>query len=133
MPSGLDITEEIAKINPKLVVYIFTKHTSQENGEPQTGTASSFGEHLPSSYKLIDEWAVTRQKDLLHEIWPDLTGNLEETRFVRIYANSGYHDLQIDDADIEVKGYDWENDLLMAETALEAKNKMQQQGFPTHF
>ena len=130
MPSGQNITDNIIRINPKLVVYIFTEHTNEYSGERQTGTNESFGEKLPENFKLIEEWSVTRPKDLLKEIWPDLSGNIEETRIVRIFANTGFHDVTIDEDGLEVHPYHWENDLLMADTALKAKNDMRQRGFP---
>jgi len=130
MPAGQNITEDIIRINPKLIVFIFTEHTNEYSGERQTGTNESFGEELPESFKLIEEWSVTRPKDLLNEIWPDLSPNIEETRVVRVFANKDYHDISIDEDAITVKPYDWENELLMADTALQAKSQMQQRGFP---
>lgn len=130
MPSGLNITEDIIAKNPKLVVFIFTEHTNQFSGERQTGTDSSFGEQLPDQYKLLEEWSVTRPKDLLHEVWPDLTGNLEETRIVRIYANQDWHHLHSSLEEGNARGYDWELDLQMAETAHRAKQEMKDRGFP---
>lgn len=133
MPSETDITEQIIRLNPKLVVYVFTQHENDDRSIPQTGKEGAFGENLPENYRLIDEWNVTRPKDLLHEIWPDLTGNIEETRCVRILANEGYHDLAIDDNLTLDELYAWEHELQMAETALEAKRQMMERGFPTNF
>jgi len=130
MPAGENITDDIIRINPKLVVYVFTEHINEYSKERQTGTDSSFGEELPESFKLIEEWAVTRPKDLLHEVWPDLSPSIEETRFVRIYANEGFHDISVDEDSLNIKPYAWESELLMADTALEAKKQMAQQGFP---
>jgi len=130
MPSPENITNDIVRLNPKLVVYIFTEHSNEYSGERQTGTSQSFGEQLPSNYKLIDEWQVTRSENLLNEIWPDLSPNIEEHRFVRIFANEGFQDIKINENTIPVKGYDWEKELLMAETAHKAKNSMKQRGFP---
>ena len=130
MPSPQNITNDIVRLNPKLVVYIFTEHSNEYSGERQTGTSQSFGEQLPSNYKLVDQWQVTRSENLLNEIWPDLSPNIEENRFVRIFANEGFHELKINENTIEVKGYDWEKELLMAETAHKAKNSMKQRGFP---
>ena len=130
MPAGQNISDDIIRINPKLVVFIFTEHTNEYSGERQTGTNESFGEKLPNSFKLIEEWSVTRPKDLLNEIWPDLSPNIEETRVIRIYANSDYHDISIDEDALSVKPYDWENELLVADTALQAKNEMKQRGVP---
>jgi len=133
MPAGTNITENIIAKNPKLVIFIFTEHTNEFSGQRQTGTDESFGEQLPAQYKLLEEWSVTRPKDLLHKVWPDLTGNLEETRLVRIYANEGYHDLHSSLKEEHSKGYDWELDLQMAETALRAEQEMKNRGFPAQF
>jgi len=133
MPNGMNITSDIIAKNPKLVIFIFTEHINEFSKERQTGTDKSFGEELPAQYKLVDEWSVTRPKDLLHEIWPDLTGNLEETRLVRIYANEGFHDIHSDLREENSEGYDWEQDLQMAETAFKAKQQMKDRGFPLEF
>jgi len=133
MPAGQNITDAIIAKNPKLVVYVFTEHTNQFSGERQTGTNDAFGEQLPEQYKLLEEWSLTRPKDLLHEVWPDLTGNLEETRLVRIYANEGFHDIHSSLEEKNISGYDWEQDLQMAETALRAKEEMKNRGFPAQF
>jgi len=132
MPAGLNINDEIIRINPKLLVFVFTKHINEYSKERQTGTDDSFGEKLPEQFQLIEEWSVTRPKDLLHEVWPDLSPNIEETRFVRIYANQGFHDISVDENSLQLKPYDWENDLLMADTALQAKNQMRDRGFPVN-
>ena len=126
MPSGEDISNEIIRLNPKLVVYIHTKHKSENNSEPQTGTDDSFGTNLPDNYLLIEEWAVTRPENLFKEIWPDLTGNPEETRYVKIFANQPHHDISVDESGLNVTGYPWEETLLMAETARTAKEEMKQ-------
>lgn len=133
MPSETDISEHIIRLNPKLVVYVFTQHENDDGSIPQTGKEGAFGENLPENYRLIDEWNVTRPKNLLNEIWPDLTGNIEETRCVRILANEGYHDLTVDDNITLDELYAWEHELQMAETALEAKRQMMERGFPANF
>jgi len=130
MPSTQNISNDIIRLNPKLVVYIFTEHTNEYSGERQTGTAQSFGELLPESYQLIDEWQVTRMENLLNDIWPDLSPNIEETRYVRIFANEGFHHIKRLDPKQITETYDWEKELLMAETAHKAKKTMQQRGFP---
>lgn len=133
MPAGMDITDDIIAKNPKLIVYVLTEHTNEFSGDRQTGTDKSFGEKLPEQYKLLEEWSVTRTKDLLHEIWPDLTGNLEEVRIVRIYANEGFHDISSSLKEVDSTGYDWEKDLQMADTAHRAKEEMKNRGFPAQF
>lgn len=133
MPSGENISNEVIRLNPKLVIYIHTSHTNEYNGAHQTGTDASFGKDLPQSYQLIEEWAVTRPENLFSEIWPDLTDNPEETRYVKIYANQPYHHISVDESILNLNGYPWEEDLLMAETARQAKQDMQQRGFPVDF
>lgn len=133
MPSGENITNDIVRLNPKLVVYIHTSHENIHDRQPQTGTPNSFGSELPASYQLIEEWAVTRPENLFNDIWPDLTGNIEETRYVKIFANEPFHSIFVDDEAIDVPGYDWEEDLLMAETAHAAKQQMNRGGFPAQF
>jgi hypothetical protein len=130
MPSSQNITNDITRLNPKLVVYIFTEHSNEYTSERQTGTSQSFGEMLPESYKLIDEWQVTRTENLLNEIWPDLSPNIEESRFVRVFANEGFHHIESNESNNLVPGYYWEEELLMAETAHKAKNSLKQRGFP---
>ena len=80
---------------------------------------------------MIAEWTITRPKDLMHEIWPELTASIEETRHVKIYADTPYHDIDIRG---EIKAdpdlYDWEQELSMALTALQAKEVLRSQGFP---
>lgn len=130
MPSGDDITAEIERIGPKLVVYVFTDHKEPGTDRRQTGSDGAFGEHLSARYRLLDAWSVTRERDLLREVWPDLTGNIAETRHVRVYADAPYHDIQIDRSIVPAKVYSWEEDLLMAQTAYAAKQDIQRRGFP---
>lgn len=132
MPPRHDITDAVVRIQPKLVVYIYTDHVNPNNGERQTGRDNAFGEHLPDTFKLLTSWSVTRPSNILHDVWPDLTGNIEETRHVRIYANKGYHNIPDVSALTVVPSYDWESDLIMAETALAAKNAIRQRGFPVN-
>ncbi|MDH5301305.1 MAG: hypothetical protein OEW58_08090 [Gammaproteobacteria bacterium] len=127
MPSCSDISDDINRLKPKLVVYVYTEHTHPETAEPQTGLGSSFGDRLSADYQLIDEWQVIRSQDMFHEVWPDLTGNIEEVRLVRIYSNQPLEQLPLP-SPTEV--YDWEEELLMAETALTAKREMMRSGFP---
>jgi len=133
MPRETNITNEVVRLNPKLVIYVHTNHTNEHDGKPQTGTTSSFGDDLPENFQLIEEWAVTRPENLFNEIWPDLTGNPEETRHVKIFANTPFHSLEIDEQDLNITGYNWEEELLMAETARQAKEQMKQRGFPIDF
>ena len=128
MPAGEDITEAILAKRPKLVVYVFTQHVNEETGEPQTGSDFAFGQGLPDHYRMVDEWSVTRPADLFHEVWPDLTGNIEETRWVRIFADEGYHDLKVDRSQAPSERYDWENELEMAQLAHAAKQELRNRG-----
>lgn len=132
MPSGTDDTAAIAKIRPKLVVYVFSEHVDENTQLRQVGVEGAFGENLPPNYKLIDEWTITRQKDLLREVWPDLTGSIEETRIVRIYADEAWHDLNCEQSYDPALSYAWEHDLLVTETAYQAKMDMVARGFPVN-
>jgi len=132
MPSGLDDTDAIVAKQPKLIIYIFSEHKAEHSGEPQTGIPGAFGEHLPENYQLIDEWSIVRPENLFHNIWPDLTENIQEVRHVRIFANEGFHHIKVNPPNITEKSYAWEQDLLIAQTALKAKEQMQKKGFPVH-
>ena len=129
MPSNTDISDDVKRLHPTIVIYIFSEHTNPETGEWQTGKENAFGEQLGDDYHLIDDWQVIRQENLLHEVWPDLTGNIAETRFVRVYAKtgSGITQQELEDTD---PSYDWEDELIMTETALAAKQEMMRRGFP---
>ncbi|NOX43979.1 MAG: hypothetical protein GXP19_09645 [Gammaproteobacteria bacterium] len=129
MPSCKNITANILKKNPKLIVYIYTNHTDIITGERQTGTDESFTQ-LPEQYKLIDKWTINRPKDLFHDIWPDLTASLEEKRHVRIYALTPFHDIAPFKPASPSAPYDWEKDLQMATLALQAKQTLRDGGFP---
>ncbi|MDX1810733.1 MAG: hypothetical protein R3240_02200 [Gammaproteobacteria bacterium] len=133
MPSGENISADINRLKPKLVVFVHTDHVNEQDNARQTGSDRSFGEDLHEDYQLIEEWAVTRPRDLFNEIWPDLTGNLEETRRVKIFASQPFHSIAVDDDELNIQGYSWEDELLMAETARAAKEQMKQQGFPVDF
>lgn len=127
MPGGSNYTPEIVKHRPKLIVFIHTKHVHQETGVPQTGTPEAFTE-LPRGYALIHEWGMTRPKDILHDVWPDLTPSIEETRYVKVYADEAHHDIDIPDVLPPAPPYDWEFELDMALLALQAKQHLSAQG-----
>lgn len=129
MPAGLNRTPEIVQYRPKLVVFIHTDHVDESSGRPQTGTMDAFRE-LPPHYRLVAAWSITRPQDLLHEIWPDLTPSIEETRHVKIYADEPYHGIDVGAELPPAEPYDWEQELDMALTALEAKAYMREKGFP---
>ena len=128
MPAEQNLTPQIVAHHPKLIIYIYTDHIDESTGQRQTGTVQAFT-GLPAQYKLIDQWTVTRQKDLLHEIWPDLSRNIAETRICRIYADLPYHTIPPYTTHTSPTPYDWEQDLQMASLAMEAKQQLQRQGF----
>ncbi|MDH5229409.1 MAG: hypothetical protein OEY38_05070 [Gammaproteobacteria bacterium] len=128
-PEGMDLSDSILNVQPKLVVFIFTHHRSEDTQLRQTGIDDGFGEKLSSAYHLVDEWEVTRYADLFHGVWPDLTPNIEETRTVRIFARDDVKNLVQPSIDNNDK-YFWEHELLMAETAHEAKKQVMARGMP---
>lgn len=125
MPAGVNQTPDILKHAPKLIVFIYTEH-HDDAGNPQTGTPAAFRD-LPARYKLVEEWSITRPRDLLHDVWPDLTPSLEEIRHTRIYADVPYHAIVPPTAP-PAEPYDWEKELEMALLALEAKNTLRARG-----
>lgn len=129
MPSGVNRTPAIVALRPKLIVYVHTDHVDESNGRPQTGTSEAFSD-LPENYRLIASWSVTRLQDLFHDVWPDLTPNIEEVRQVKIFADRPYHDLDVQEALPVAVPYDWERDLNVALMAHEAKRHLQSLGFP---
>ena len=127
MPAEKNYTPQILKHQPKLIVYIHTKHTKEETGEPQTGVPEAFTD-LPERYQLIHEWGMTRPKDLFYDVWPDLTPSIEETRFVKVYADQDYHDIEVEDDQPAADPYDWEQELEMALLARQAMEHLRAQG-----
>ncbi|NOY62642.1 MAG: hypothetical protein GXP10_05695 [Gammaproteobacteria bacterium] len=128
MPAGINLTPDIIKHRPKLIVFIHTNHVDESTQLPQTGTPEAFTE-LPDGYKLIDQWSVKRPEDLLHDVWPDLTPSIEEVRHVKIYADSDHHGIG-HSASVVADGYAWEKELDMAQLALEAKEHLRSRGIP---
>ncbi len=114
----------------KLLIYIFTEHVNESTQQRQTGSEEMLTT-LTEQYRLIDRWAVTRPKDILHAIWPDMTPSIAETRYVHIYAHNSIGALQPAKGLLPVQSYDWERDLQMALLALQAKQQIQNRGFPT--
>lgn len=86
---------------------------------------------LAENYRLVDNWEINRPKDILHDIWPDMTPSIAETRHVHIYAHNSVDDLQPAQGLSPVQPYDWEKDLQMSLLALQAKHEVQGRGFPT--
>ena len=126
MPSETNVTPDIVKLEPKLIIYTYTEHVD-DNGVHQTGTPDVFN-NLPDRYQLVDAWSLKRPRDLLHEVWPDLTPSLEETRHTRIYADEPYHGLARPETLAAQEPFDWERELEIAILALEAKNSLRAQG-----
>ncbi len=128
MPANINITPDILRHQPKLVIYIYTDHIDERTGQRQTGTDGAFD--LARPYHLLDEWSVTQPENLLKEIWPDLTGNIEETRKVRIYGHQNYQFDAPATTENPIVGYDWEKELQLIETAHQAKALVKARGFP---
>ncbi len=127
MPAAENATPAIVKQRPKLIIYIYTEHINEHSKAWQTGCEAAFNA-LPEHYKIIDEWSIARPADLLHEAWPDLSGSIEETRHVRIFADSPYHNIKLYEPAEMAPPYDWEQDLEMALLTLEAKSHLRSQG-----
>ena len=127
MPAGKNYTPQILKLQPKLIVFIHTQHISEESGQPQTGVAEAFT-NLPERYQLIHEWGMTRPKDLFHDVWPDLTPSIEETRYVKVYADRDFHHIDVEDDQPSADPYDWEQELEMALLARQAMEHLRAQG-----
>lgn len=128
MPGGQNLTPAIVAHKPKLIIYVHTDHVD-DSGHPQTGVPEAFRK-LPDDYALIAEWSITRPRDLLHEVWPDLTPSIEEQRHVKVYAAGPWQGIDVAAAAGEAPGYDWEQELDMALTALRAKEALRAQGYP---
>jgi len=127
-PTGSNPGTELLCQQTKLLVYIFTDHIDQKTQQRQTGSDDMLTT-LKKDYRLIDSWDVNRPKDILHEIWPDMTPSIEEIRHVHIYAHNSMGDLQTAQALPPLQSYDWEKDLQMALLALQAKREVQRRGF----
>lgn len=128
MPAGVNLTPEIVEHEPKLIVFVHTDHINEETGQPQTGTPAAYTD-LPARYRLIDHWSVTRPADMLHEIWPDLSRNIEEVRHVKVYADQPFQGIVLAEETAPLEVYDWERELEMALLALEAKAELHALGY----
>jgi hypothetical protein len=124
-PADVNPTPQWTEQNTPLLVYVYTEHVDEDNGRRQTGSDHMF-EGL-DGYQLVDQWTVLRPKDLLHEIWPDMTPSIEEERHVRIYSKEP---LAPAVSLPPTTPYDWEKDLHMALLALQAKREVEARGFP---
>ncbi len=127
MPSGENISPQIFKRNPKLVIFVYTEHVNEYSKQRQTGTDEAF-EGLPAGYKVIDEWAITRPENLMQQAWPDLSPNIEEVRHVRIVAAEPFHNIPQYAPEEMATPYDWEQELEMALLTIEAKEHLRSQG-----
>ena len=128
IPSNTNPTPLIIEHKPKLFIYIYTEHKNDKTGVRQTGTDDMF-DIIPDDYALIDQWSVTRPENLLHNIWPDMTQNIEETRTVRVYAQTQFSHIAPIENLPDLPCYDWENELHMTMLALEAKQQIEDRGF----
>lgn len=126
IPAELNPTPDILTLKPKLIAYVYTEHTHEQSGRRQTGSDDMF-DALTTNYQLLDSWTVTRAKDLLHEIWPDMTPSIEETRITKVYVRQDI-DLQKIHSLTPDTPYDWELELQMATLALEAKHELRARG-----
>jgi hypothetical protein len=129
MPSGINMTPKIIAAAPKLIVFIHTDHVDESTGLAQTGTSEAFTD-LPANYRQILDWTIERPADLFHEVWPDLTPSIAETRHVRVYADEPWQAIDIGNELEPLPPYDWEKELDMALTAYEAKQLLRDQGYP---
>ena len=127
MPSGQNVSPEIFKRRPRLVIFIYTEHVNEHSKQRQTGTDEAFTD-MPDGYKVIDEWTITRPQNLMHQAWPDLSENIEEVRHVRIIADKPYHDVPLYAPEQMAEPYDWEGELEMALLTIEAKEHLRSQG-----
>jgi hypothetical protein len=128
-PSGVNPSPLLAELNTKLLMYIYTDHVDDASGLRQTGTTDLL-DALQEDYREIDAWQVQRPKDLLHEIWPDMTPSIEEIRQVRVFAHSSLPTLEPAHSLPPTQPYDWEKDLHMALLAMQAKREIEARGFP---
>lgn len=126
VPSQQNPTPSIIDLSPKLIVYVYTEHTDQSSGKRQTGSDDMF-DGLTEHYDLLDTWSVNRPKDVLHEVWPDMTPSIEETRITKVYLRKDCKADKIHSID-GCNGYDWEQELNMALLAIEAKQDLRARG-----
>lgn len=128
-PTNSNPSTELVLRQTRLLIYIFTSHIDEKSQQRQTGSEAMLTT-LADHYRLIDSWDVVRPKDILHDIWPDMTPSIAETRHVHIYAHHSVNDLKPTQALAPVQSYPWEKDLQMALLALQAKQEVQGRGFP---
>jgi len=132
IPANANPTPTILSLKPKIIVYVYTEHRDPATRQRQTGSDDMF-DNLLEEYRLLDTWSITRPRDLLHEIWPDMTPNIEELRITKVYIANQQEFADIVAADILPQQthqlpYDWEKELQFALLALEAKNELRSRG-----
>ena len=127
MPSGQNYTPDIVKLKPRLIIFVYTEHVNEHSKQWQTGCEAAFNE-LPDNYRIIDEWSIARPENLLQEAWPDLSPSIEETRYVRIFADQSVADIPQYAPEEMAEPYDWEADLEIALLTLEAKEHLRSRG-----
>jgi hypothetical protein len=125
MPAGVNVTPELIKRRPKLIVFVYCENRDQ-NGQPINGTDAAF-EELPDNYQIVAEWSITRPENVFHNVWPDLTPSPEMTRKTVIYADTPYHDIDVKGAQ-PATAYDWEKELNLALLAIEGMQILKEQG-----
>ena len=126
IPSQHNPTPGIVKLKPKLIIYVYTEHVDNQSKQRQTGSDDMF-DALQNDYHLLDSWSVTRPRDVLHEVWPDMTPSIEETRITKVYA-ANQLPLGKNTVEQQFTPYDWEKELHMALLAIEAKNNLRARG-----
>jgi len=127
MPTGENLTPEILRLKPKLIIYVYTEHVNEHSKLWQTGCAEAFND-LPDNYRIVDEWSIARPENLLQEAWPDLSPSIEETRYVRIFADASVAEIPQYAPEQLAEPYDWETELEMALLTIEAKAHLRSQG-----
>ncbi len=127
MPSGKNFTPDIVRLKPKLIIYVYTEHVNVYSKLWQTGCEAAFND-LPDNYRIIDEWSIARPENLLQEAWPDLSASIEETRYVRVFADRSVAEIPQYAPERMAEPYDWEAELEMALLTIEAKQHLRSRG-----
>ena len=129
IPSGLNPSSEMLRQQAKLIIYVGTDHINTETGQRQVGDERML-QDLDPQYTLWSQWSTTRPKDVLHEIWPDMTPNIEEVRTTHVFARNDMTPAPPFKFSPESPLFDWELELDMALLAREAKQLLQIRGLP---
>jgi hypothetical protein len=128
-PAESNPSHDLIELRPKLIIYVFTNHIDENTNKRQTGSEEMLAT-LSNDYRLLDQWESLRPKNILHDVWPDMTPSIEEARQVHIYAHSSIGDINLVKSLPPSQPYDWEKDFQMALLALQAKREVQSRGFP---